>query len=237
MVKDPKKDKRRTIADARRKTSGEPLDQPIYDAIFEAVLRRKLAPGEKLIEASLAESFKVSRTIVRQALQRLAQAQVIELTLNKGARVSAPSPQETRDVFEARRAIEGAIIPLCVARATRPWIERLRQRLAAEDESLRVGDHSRWVRLAGDFHLSIAEMAGNEVLLKVLTELMIRCSLIVAMYEAPGESDCEHHEHVALVDRIELGDVDGAITIMDKHLRALESHLRIPDPHYPLLHP
>jgi len=187
-------------------------------------------PGTKLVEASLCETFGVSRTIVRQALQRLAQAKVVDLKPNKGATVSSPTPEETREIFEARRAIEAAILPLTIANASRSRIKLLRERLGAEHDALLARDHGRWVRLAGDFHLALAQLAGNAVLLHVLTELMSRCSLIVALYEAEGESDCEHDEHVALVDRIELGDVAGAVALMEQHLLALESHLRIPSP-------
>ena len=203
-------------------------DQPIYDAVFAAVMQRRLMPGTKLVEAALCETFGVSRTIVRQALHRLAQAQVVELTPNRGAAVASPSREETRELFIARRAIEGAILPLAIARCDRETVARLRERIAAEDEALNAGDHARWVRLAGDFHLIIAELAGNRVLLQILTELLSRCALILAFYEAPGDVHCEHEEHAALVDRIEAGDVPAAIALMDQHLRTLEARLHIP---------
>jgi DNA-binding GntR family transcriptional regulator len=213
----------------RAKRGAVGLDAPVYDAIFDAVMNRRLAPGSKLAEPALCELFGVSRTIVRKTLQRLEHDRIVEITRNKGATVARPTPEETREVFVARRAIEAAILPLAIAQATRPEIERLRKRLQAEDEALQQQDHGRWVRLAGDFHRALAELAGNSVLLRVVNELLSRCSLIVAMYEAPGESACEHDEHVQLIDCIELGDVRGAIAIMDRHLVALEARLQPQD--------
>lgn len=188
---------------------------------------RRLAPGTRLGEAALCEVYGVSRTVVRKALQRLGQMQVVEVVPHKGASVAAPSPAETREVFEARQAIEAAIVPLAIARARRADIDKLRLRLVAEHQALHAHDHGRWVRLAGDFHLALAELAGNRVLARVLHELMSRCSLIVALYEAPGDAACEHAEHAELIDLIEHGDAAGAVALMGRHLQALEARLQI----------
>ena len=68
------------------------------------------------------------------------------------------------------------------------------------------------------------------MLQRLLTELMTRCSLIVALYEAPGEASCEHDEHQRIVELLGLRDGDGAAALMDQHLRALESRLALPPP-------
>jgi len=204
------------------------LDQTVYDAVFDAVMQRRLAPGERLAEEALGEQFKVSRTVVRQALRRLAEAQIVEIVPNKGATVAAPTPDETREVFVARRAIEAAIVRQLALRITPLETQRLHERLDAEHAALHQGEHARWVELAGGFHLALAQLAGNRVLQRMLTELMTRCSLIVALYEAPGEASCEHDEHVRIVDRLGLRDGDGAAALMEQHLLGLESRLAVP---------
>lgn len=206
----------------------ETLDQTVYDAIFNAVMHGRLKPGTRLQEAALCEQFGVSRTVVRQALRRLSELQIVDIVANKGAAVATPSPKETRDVFSARRAIEGAIVREVARRIEHGDIERLKQRLRAEHDALHDQDHPRWVALAGGFHLALAELSGNLVLQRMLTELMTRCSLIVALYEAPGEASCEHDEHARLVELLSLRDGNGAAEEMDKHLQALEARLQLP---------
>jgi DNA-binding GntR family transcriptional regulator len=206
------------------------LDQTVYDTLFDAVMQGRLKPGERLGEAGLCEQFQVSRTVVRQALRRLAESQIVEIVPNKGATVAAPSPEETHEVFEARRAIEGAIVRAVAARIGTLELQRLQSRLEAEHAALHEGDHGRWVALAGGFHLALAQLCGNRVLQRLLTELMTRCSLIVALYEAPGEASCEHDEHQRIVELLGLRDGDGAAALMDQHLRALESRLALPRP-------
>lgn len=204
------------------------LDQTVYDALFDAVMQGRLRPGERLGEAALCTQFAVSRTVVRQALRRLAEAHIVEIVPNKGATVAAPTPQETRDVFAARRAIEAAIVRQVAQGLPQAELDRLQQRLQAEQAALHQGDHARWVALAGGFHLALAQLAGNRVLQRMLTELMTRCSLIVALYEAPGEASCEHDEHQRLVDLIALRDGDAAASLMERHLVALEARLTLP---------
>lgn len=203
------------------------LDQTVYDSLFDEVMRGRLKPGERLGEAALCERFQVSRTVVRQALRRLAESRIVEIVPNKGATVAAPDIRETREVFEARRAIEGAIARAVAARIGTLELQRLQQRLDAEHAALH-GDHRHWVALAGGFHLALAQLSGNQVLQRMLTELMTRCSLIVALYEAPGEASCEHDEHRQIVERLALRDGEGAAALMDAHLRSLEARLALP---------
>lgn len=204
------------------------LDQAIYESLFDAMMSGKLKPGQRLAEAQLCETFNVSRTVVRKALHRLAELNIVDIVPNKGAAVASPSPQEAIEVFEARRAVEAAIVRRLANCIGHSDLERLRLRLAAEHSALHDHDHPRWVALAGGFHLTLAQMAGNSVLLRMLTELLTRCSLIVAMYESPGNALCEHDEHQRLVDFLALRDGEGAVTVMNQHLVTLQSRLAIP---------
>ena len=136
-------------------------DRRIYDAVFNAVMSHRLPPGTKLTESTFCELFKVSRTIVRKALQRLAHEHIVELRPNRGAIVARPTPQETREIFIARRAVEAAIVPLAVARATRAQVVRLRQLVKDEGAALRRGDRPDWIRLGGEFHLMLEDGEEN----------------------------------------------------------------------------
>ena len=206
-----------------------PLDQAVYDHLYDGMVAGRLRSGDRLGELQLCETFKVSRTVVRKALHRLAEQRVVDITTNKGAAVASPSPQEARDVFEARRAVESAIIRRLAMTIGHSDLERLRLRLAAERTALQAQDHPPWVALAGGFHQTLAQMAGNGVLQRMLAELATRCTLIVALYEKPGNAQCEHHEHERLVDLLALRDADAAVALMDEHLVALQSRLSLPD--------
>ena len=208
-------------------TTGSDVEVRIYQSVFEGVMTQRLAPGTKLPEAALCELFGVSRSVVRKVLQTLAHDRIVELRPNRGAVIAAPSPEETRQIFEARRALESVLIELAVRNATRADLAVLRQQLAAEHEAMHRYDQPAWARLASSFHLRVASLARNPILERYVTELISRCSLIVAMYEPPGNATCEHDEHAAIVDHIERGDAKAAIRAMDEHLRVLERHISL----------
>ena len=184
-------------------------------------------PGTKLPEGSLCELFGVSRSVVRKVLQKLAHDHIVELRPNKGAVVASPNPEETRQIFEARRGLEAIIVRLAAQHAQPADIKDLRERMAREHEAMHRFDQPAWSRLASSFHLRIAQLARNPILERYLVELLSRCSLIVALYEAPGNASCEHDEHQALVDCIARRDGDGAARLMDEHLLALERNIEL----------
>ena len=83
-----------------------PAADRVYDALYAAVFDHRLPPGARLREEELARSFSVSRTLVRQALHRLAQDGVVLLRPNRGAQVPEPTREEGAHVFDARRVLE-----------------------------------------------------------------------------------------------------------------------------------
>lgn len=205
--------------------AGESPEDRIYQAVFESVMGQRLAPGTKLPEAALCDLFDASRSTVRLALQRLAHDHIVQLRPNRGAIVAMPTPEETRQIFEARRGLEAALVRLAVAHVTAADLKALRAQLRAEHEAMHRFDQPAWARLASSFHLKLGELGRNPILQRYLVEMVSRCSLIVALYEPPGNACCEHDEHEAIVKCIERGDADGAVRLMDEHLRVLERNV------------
>jgi DNA-binding GntR family transcriptional regulator len=203
------------------------VDLRIYRAVVNAVMSHRLPPGTRLGEADFCELYQVSRTTVRKALQRLAHDRIIELRPNRGAVIASPSPQEARDIFAARRALEREIVPLVVKNATPASLRAIRAALEAEEAARHGGDRASWIRLGGEFHLLLAELSGNAVLHRFMGELVSRCSLIIALYETPGAPMCGNDEHGDLLALIEQGKVAQAVDLIEHHLLEIESRLHL----------
>lgn len=205
----------------------------VYQDIFEAILDHRLPPGTKLTEDGLGEVFGVSRTVVRKALFRLAHENIVRLRPNRGAAVARPTVAEARDVFAARRVVERAVVDAVTRCGDESAFAALRALVAREHAAHERGDRRRWIRLSGDFHLRLAEIGGNAVLSEFLKELVSRTSLIIALYESPGNATCSDAEHRALIDAMARGDGARSTALMDRHLESCESHLALevePDP-------
>ncbi|HEX7982684.1 MAG TPA: GntR family transcriptional regulator [Duganella sp.] len=216
-------------APLKRGTTG--VDMRIHRAVVNAVMSHRLPPGTHLGEADFCELYQVSRTTVRKALQRLAHDHIIELRPNRGAVIASPTPEEARDIFAARRAIEREIMPLVIRNATPASLRQIRAALEAEDQARRTGDRAAWIRLGGEFHILLAELAGNHVLRRFMAELVSRCSLIIALYETPGAPMCGNDEHQDLATLIEQGNIDEATHLIEHHLLQIEARLRLDTPH------
>ncbi len=199
----------------------------IHTKIYDAIVEQQLPPGTKLGEESLCEIFGVSRTLIRRVLQRLAGEHVVETLPHRGAFVARPSIEQAREVFEARRALEAWVIRQLVDDFTAEDAERLRRRVAEERRAHAEGDRRALIRLSGEFHLLLAELAGNRAIARFLRELVSRTSLIIAVYEAPGASCCSFDEHAGIIEALAGPDAEAAQLAMHAHLLGIEERLRL----------
>ena len=227
----PTKTRRRSVSavigeESPAVAAGSGSVQQAYERICSTIMDHTLPPGTRLIEHRLCEIFGLGRTRVRQVLQRLANERLVTLLPNRGAEVSKPSPQDALDIFEARRLLEPGIVEKFLQVAKRADMQRIRDHLAQEKAAWRATDRRAMIRLSGEFHLIIAEVAGNATLLELMRELVSRSSLIVGLYQAPGTQSCPPDEHQELVTALEKRS-PGAAALMLHHLQHVLDGLQL----------
>ena len=206
--------------------------QRIVESITEAIVARRLMPGTKLAEQKIADIFKVSRTLVRQALNQLSRDRLVTLEAARGAFVAMPSVDEAHQVFELRQMIEAAMVKRLCSVVTDAQVAELRAHLAAEQAAISRTDVPGRTRLLADFHIVLARMLGNQVLAQLLGDLLSRSSLISLMYQSTHSAEASLAEHVAIVDALERRDSRAAVRLTEDHLDHVESNLRL-DPRSP----
>lgn len=202
----------------------------IREALRNAIVDRRLAPGTKLVESEVGELFEASRTVVRAALQMLAFEGLVRTERNRGAFVSNPTPEEARQVFASRRLLEPGIAAAAVDRITDEEIEGFRHHLQAEVRFMSErGPAARRaeIKASGDFHLMLAAVAGNAILQRFMDELVARSSLVIALYGSTGVSRCGHHEHADILEALEQRDAVRASALMLHHIDHIEADLDI----------
>lgn len=202
----------------------------IYQRVLGAILEHQLPPGTQLVEERLANVFGVSRTKIRQALARLAHDSIVTVIPNRGAFVTSPTVAEAREVFEARRLIEPTLAGRAARSATAAQVKRLRGHVALESAARSAEDKRSIIRLSGEYHQIIAEIAGNAFLARTMRELETLTSLVIILYDAPNVPSCPYHEHSDITDAIEAHDAVRAATLMLGHLNHVESSLDLLEP-------
>ncbi|MGN1056183.1 MAG: GntR family transcriptional regulator [Comamonas sp.] len=199
----------------------------IHERLESAILEHRIPPGTKLGEDRLADIFGVSRARIRQVLARLCHEQLVEIQPQRGAFVASPTPEEAREVFEARRIIEPALVERLIENFTPAKLRRLQQHLQREAQAREAGDQRAVIRLSGEFHILLAELAGNRPLLRCMRELSALTGLTISLYNAPTSSCCRADEHGLLVEAIQAGNATAATQHMLQHLHLIEASLAL----------
>jgi DNA-binding GntR family transcriptional regulator len=155
----------------------------VYGALREAILEQALRPGTKLSDDVIAEQFAVSRTGVRAALQQLRGDGLIESQVNKGASVSEPTAEDARAIFAPRCMLEAETVRRRAGQFGERDCGRLRAHVRQEKQARSVGGPAS-IRLAGEFHILLAELTGSPSLTRFVCEIVSRGSPILARFAA-----------------------------------------------------
>ncbi|MDP9897683.1 DNA-binding GntR family transcriptional regulator [Variovorax boronicumulans] len=204
--------------------------------IVEAVMAQKLAPGSRLGEQQLAMLFDCSRTIVREALTRLAARGIVTVSARRGWFVIEPSQEEAREAFEARRVIELGLIRSAgtTGKLDKKALRQLKAHLQREKAALKESDVGNRSFLLGDFHVCLAECLGNTLLADTLRDFTARTTLIAMLYQSTHDAVQSCEDHVQIVAALERGDHAAAEALMATHIGTVQSALRVQAPTDPL---
>ncbi len=198
----------------------------IYASLRRAILEQALKPGTKLPEDSIGDTFGVSRTSARNALLRLASDGLVEIKPNRGAAVAMPTLEEAEEVFALRRCLEREVIGRLCKRMPRDGIDALISHVREEERALQASS-PRSIRLAGEFHILLAELTGSKLLIDFISQIVSRSSLILARFGRPHSAECGIDEHVQLIEALKNLDAETAMRIMDHHLHAVEDRAKV----------
>ncbi|QKS62692.1 GntR family transcriptional regulator [Cupriavidus gilardii] len=199
--------------------------EAIYLSLLSAIMEHRLLAGTKLVEERLCEVTGASRARIRQVFARLAHEKLVTLVPNRGAFIASPTVEEAHQVFQTRQVIEPELAATLARHATPAKVRSLQRHVQEEDAARARGDRAAVIRLSGEFHILLAEMAGNAILEKVIREMVSLTCLIITLYDRPGAPACPEHEHRELIAAIEKRDEGAARAVMREHLEHIEGSL------------
>ena len=204
------------------------LYQQIADQIRELIQQGGFDTGTRLPpERDLAQQLGVSRPSLREALIALDVEGSVEIRSGSGVYVCARAELGERpsELMQARAAFEGSVVMLACAHGTEPALLRLREivgGMRSEVAKRRIPiDHDR------QFHLTIAEMSGNSVMVRIVAELFDErhspiSAKISSRYENARTWNLALKEHEAILRAIEARDPLAAQSAMHTHLKLSE---------------
>jgi len=185
----------------------------------QAILSGELLPGEKLVATSLAKSWDISPTPLREAFVRLAGSGLVELTPQRGARVAPLSVEEAAEIFEIRLLLEPAALERSILGSDDAHIDEVKGVLAELDAALNSEETERITEIHRRFHAALLARAPGTWLAKfcdILSEHSGRYQLLSPLKDEQTAVKMNQHEQLAqaLRDR----DVDTATKVLTEHL-------------------
>lgn len=202
------------------------MQKDAYRLILEAIEQGDYRPGDRLVESDLAERFGVSRTPVREALQRL-ETQSMLARDGRSLIVASLDHNQLAELYVVRAELEGLAARLAAKHASPEEIKVLRD-MICEDHA-HLGDPEAMSRANKRFHRQIHLASHNRYLVQQL-DLVHRSMALLATTSlaAAGRSEAALAEHTAIVEAIAAGDGEAAQATLKSHIsRAFETRLKL----------
>ncbi len=200
----------------------------LYDRLKTAIIKGELKPGERLIEQELSEMFDVSRTPLREAIQKLETEELLTRVNSGGVKVSELSERRLKEIYDVRKALECMI----VKHVALEWKESDINQLAAivkkvkdtlnfkKDEECSL---LKRLSLDASFHNKLCQIYGNQVCIKILNQLQTQISRysFIAMHQNQRFYEAAK-EHLELFELIKKRKAEEAAGKMLEHLTRAE---------------
>lgn len=195
--------------------------------IVEEVLRNEILsgmiePGERLGEMALANRFSVSRGPVRAALDNLADAGIVVVVPNSGARVRHITRADAGALYQVREALEAAAARHAAERVTSEDVSELDALLAEHSRSVAAHPEGAYLQVNSDrdFHLVVVRLSGNLIIRRLLAEqLYPQLVLLRTQHRSiTGRGRAALDEHKRIAAAIRDGDGEIAEILMRRHI-------------------
>ncbi len=213
-----------TSRDARPRAAGSPapiLRQQVLDQLRAAIVDLDFEPGERLIERKLCEMMGVSRTSVREALRHLEAEGLITTVPHRGPVVTEVTPEEARDIYQVRAALEGLAGAQCATWATPEIVASLRDSLVAMESASRRFDRRAMREMSISFFETLFEGGRNNVCTAMIRSLQARINFLrTVSFQATGRIPEFIAELRAIVDAVESRDPDAARAACARHVES-----------------
>jgi DNA-binding GntR family transcriptional regulator len=206
------------------------LKEKAYRIIKKKLLALEFEPGSRIREDHLAEEISMSRTPVREAINRLTAEGFIKNVPRRGIFFVKIEPEEIKDLLDVRQALEVLAIDKCVQKISPDQIRKLENIIQEIDASLKEGEFPRCNELDSQFHQEIARVSGNKKLIDFCIEVEDHMHLARAIEKETHTHEkiqCALDEHRIILECIRNKDKLGAEKAIIVNIMSMRKNLEI----------
>ena len=195
------------------------LADQVYEKIHWAIITGKIPSGHRLIESALAEQLEVSRTPVREALQRLVSEGTLQVIPRAGYLVEDMSEHDVTELFQARAAVEAQIARLAAQRMTPRGLKLLEKNLDATNRLLDDKPTREMIELDVEFHQLLGSLARSKIF-DELNDLLLKRNLRFRIFalRIPVVARVSRDGHYQILEALRRQDPDLAEQAIVNHL-------------------
>ncbi len=194
------------------------LVENIYSQLKEDIINLEYKQGIIIGEKELAAKYSVSKTPVREALNRLCLEGYIEKFPNKGYMVKGFTVKDLQDIFQYRSILECAAIELTISYASDQEISLLRQATDIQDTNTDIDKARIYNDINHKFHLAMAYLSKNPYLSNELENILNQTRRILLLDMRSYDIDRLTKSHLAIIDSIEKRDSEAAKALIKSHI-------------------
>jgi DNA-binding GntR family transcriptional regulator len=208
------------------KDTSLPRSSLVYEEIKKNIINGELLPDTPLVEESLAEQYKVSRTPIREALRKLEQDGLVEMVSRKGTYVKRLSLMDIEEIFIIREGLEGVSTRIATELISNHNLNMIEEKLVQSDKELENGNIETASKVGNELHEIILKIAGNNRILNIVSNLkdhifrLHKLSIVI-----PGRLERSNKEHWEIFNAMKSRDGYLAEQKMREHIISTKKSL------------
>jgi DNA-binding GntR family transcriptional regulator len=204
------------------------LKEKAYEMIKQKILNGDFEPGSRIMEETLADEISMSRTPVREAINRLVAEGFVENVARKGIFFTSVSKEELKDLLELRLYLEKMSVAKCIQKANDKNLQLLEINLQNFKKAMDENDYKKCNELDSDFHRTIARMTENKKLIKFLKEVedfMIIARTLEKKDSPKPKNERTYEDHKEIFEAIKNRNTERAVLAMEENINRMPKNL------------
>jgi len=197
----------------------ELLNQKVYRVLKESIIKGFLEPGTKLLENKIAEEMQVSRTPVREAMQKLVAEGFVKTTPNQTMVVTEVSPEDVKEVLQIRGVLEGLAARIAAKKINGQEIDELENVVAQMSLHVARENLSSYCQVDDEFHDLILNICGNKWIIQIRDNLgSFIYRFRIKSLSVSGRLKHSLEEHQAIMESLREHDLAEADRLSQIHM-------------------
>ena len=196
-----------------------PIRDIAYEQLKHAIITGQIPAGSRIVETAYADRLHISRTPLREALQKLERDGLVEYVLHRGVMVRAFTISDVEEIFAIRNAMMMLLLPSVVENAKEEDIDKLYHIVEEIDQALEAGNMERTAELNRAFHKGLEQLSDKRRIMRVIEsqeEYIMKFSAV--SISSIERRQVVNQEHYQMVEMLRNKDLDGLLRLHRHHL-------------------